>query len=85
MRYKGYKRKKPTLLHLHIQPGCGYYDITSSPIGSFARRAPDDGLRVSDLVQLPCKWHGCNRTGSIHNGSRRIAFNTEMTMEYYHG
>jgi len=81
---KGYKRKPPVLRTLHIQPGCCYYDITDSPIGSFARRAPDAGLAVTDLAII-VKWHDCNRTGSINRGARRIAFNTEMTMEHYHG
>jgi hypothetical protein len=66
-----------------IQPGCLFWDISDgTPIGSKAKRAPEDGAKVHDNEELKPQWHSCNRIG--HWKDRRIAFTTEYTSEHYH-
>jgi len=66
---------------MRLKAGMGYWDCTEYPIGGCFRRAPAEGLEITEAEHVPSRPRGCSHVGNTANG-RRVAFKCELTEEW---
>ncbi len=52
-----------------LRPKHGYWDTTGYPLGGCFRRAPSDGLVISEVIRTFPMTHGANEEGRTASGA----------------